>query len=115
MTDSASLRRLLLALPQASEEPHSDRRSFKTGAGSRRRTILTLAPDETTVNFMFIPDEQTWTTSIAPEIFTPVPGGLGRMGATTARLNDLTKADLTAAIDPIYRRLSLPKAKKRQT
>lgn len=109
MTDAATLRRIILDLPGASEEPHFDRRSFKAGTRSRRRTILTLAPDEVSVNFMFTPEEQAWKIAVAPDLYVPVPGGWGRMGCTTARLAALTEADLRAAIDLIHARITARK------
>lgn len=114
MVDVATLRRILLALPNALEAPHFDRRSFKAGRGSCRRTILTLAPDEASVNFMFTPEEQTWKLAVAPDLFAPVPGGWGRMGATTAALADLTEDDLAAAVTMIFERIARPPAARRR-
>lgn len=106
------LRRIIHGWPGVVEVPHFDRRSFKIGRGARQRTILTLAPDDASINLMFTPEEQAWKMATAPDIFTPVGGGWGRMGATMAPLSLLTEDDLTKAIDMICQRILGPRPRR---
>jgi hypothetical protein len=105
------LRRIVASFPDTSEHPHMERRAFKFGHGSRQRTVLTLAPDELSVNFMFTPDEQALKCASAPDLYAPVAGGWGQMGATTARLADLSESDVRSAVAMVTARLA---AKRRR-
>lgn len=108
---SKDLRRILASFPDTSEHPHMERRAFKFGQGTKQRTVLTLAPDELSVNFMFTPEEQALKCASAPDLYAPVPGGWGRMGATAARLSDLTEGDVQSAVVMVTARLA---AKRRR-
>ena len=98
MADAADLRRLALALPGASEYQHFDRRAFKA-----RVTFATLAPDELSANFKFMPDEQALKTTVAPDAFSPLPNVWGLKGWTVGRLAALSEAELAAALQMAWR------------
>jgi hypothetical protein len=114
MATADALRRLALALPGTTETPHFDRRAFRVA-----RIYVTLAAptpavadvghsehgspehrtsDGATANFNFTPEEQAMKLMLQPEAFAAVPGGWGRQGWTTARLDRLDEADLAAAL-----------------
>ena len=93
MATADDLRRLALALEGTAEAPHFDRAAFRV-----RRIYVTLAADGATANFKFTPEEQAMRLMLQPEAFAAVPGGWGRQGWTTARLDKLSEADLAAAL-----------------
>lgn len=73
---------LALSLDGASEKPHFERSAFRTP----RKTFATLAGDGSDINVMFDADTQAFYCDAEPAVFTPVPGGWGRMGATRCDL-----------------------------
>ncbi len=93
MADAADFRRLALGFKGTSAEPHMDRTAFRVV-----RTYATLAPDGLTANLKLTPDEQSFKCRLAPDAFSPVSGGWGKQGWTTARLDRLTEEELAAAL-----------------
>ncbi len=93
MATADDFRRMALELEGTTEAPHMDRRAFKVA-----RTYATLAADGLSANFKFSPDEQELKCVVAPEAFSPVPKGWGRMGWTTGRLACLSQEELAAAL-----------------
>lgn len=97
MATGKDLRRMALELEGTVEAPHFDRTAFKV-----KRIYVTLAPDGKSANFKFTPEEQQMKCTLMPEAFAPVPGGWGAMGATTAILAKLDRADLEAALEAAW-------------
>ncbi|MFT3987312.1 MmcQ/YjbR family DNA-binding protein [Aestuariivirga sp.] len=93
MAKAADLQRIALSLEGTEEHPHFDRAAYKA-----RIIYVTLAPDGKSANFRFTPEDQALKCTVAPEAFSPVPGGWGRMGYTTGLLAKLTLAELEAAL-----------------
>jgi hypothetical protein len=109
MADAATLRRLALGLPGASEAAHFDRTAF------RARTIFaTLAPDGSTANLNLGPEEQAFRCAIAPHGFAPTPDAWGRKGWTRVVLAALDEDELAAAVEAAWRRSSRPAARRRK-
>jgi YjbR len=98
MATAADLRRMALALEGTTEAPHFDRAAFRVA-----RIYVTLAADGRSANFKLAPDEQELKCTLYPDAFTPVPGGWGRQGWTTATLAALTKDDLKDALTTAWR------------
>jgi hypothetical protein len=90
-------RRLALDLPEAVESAHMGHPDFRVGG----KIFATLAPGEGWGMVQLTPDEQEAFVHAAPRVFSPVPGGWGRRGATRVSLKAATKAiardGLTAA------------------
>ena len=105
MATAADLRRLALTLPGTIEASHFDRTAFKA-----RRIYATLAADKLTANLMLTPPEQEFKCMMAPEAFSPVPGGWGRSGATTVTLAAIGIGELDAALRLAYAH-AIPKEK----
>ena len=93
MATADDLRRLALALPGTTEAPHFDRRAFRVA-----RIYVTLAADGASANFAFTPEEQAMKLMLEPEAFAAVPGGWGRQGWTSCRLDRLDESDLADAL-----------------
>ena len=107
MATGDDLRRIALALEGTSEAPHFDRAAFRVA-----RIYVTLAADGQTANLKLEPGEQEFKCLLAPEVFSPVPGGWGRMGWTTVNLANAEIAELQAVLEMAWRH-ALPKKGKK--
>jgi hypothetical protein len=103
---AARFRSLALSFAGAYDAPHFDRTAFRT----KRRIFATLAADGATANLMFDPEQQEVICGALPGAFSPVPGGWGRMGATTVDLRVVSEQDLAGALTEAHARASAPKA-----
>ena len=107
MATGADLRRIALSLEGVSEAPHFDRAAFRYA-----KIFVTLAADGKSANFKYAPDQQEFKCMLDPAAFSPVPGGWGRMGYTTAILEKHDEQSLRAALEMAYgNALPKPKAK----
>ncbi|HYL61557.1 MAG TPA: MmcQ/YjbR family DNA-binding protein, partial [Candidatus Methylomirabilis sp.] len=80
---TADFRRLALSLPEAIEGSHFGSADFRVGG----RIFATLALEKEGCGVLLLtPEQQEGMVEDAPEIFSPVPGGWGRHGATRVRL-----------------------------
>jgi len=83
-------RRIALSLEGAEESSHMGNPDFRVGG----RIFATLAAEKLGYgNLMLAPEQQAAFVEEMPEVFIPVKGGWGRMGATHVRL-DLANEDL---------------------
>jgi hypothetical protein len=88
-------RRIALSLPGAEESSHMGQPDFRVGG----RIFATLASQKQGYgNLMLTPEHQEAFVSEAPELFVPVAGGWGRMGATHIRLAAANEDVLTGAL-----------------
>ena len=88
-------RRIALALPGVEESSHMGSPDFRVGG----RIFATLAAEAQGYgNLMLDAQHQAEFIADAPEIFLPVPGGWGRMGATHIRLAAASEDLLTGAL-----------------
>src|SRR4051794_36691434 len=108
MASARDLRRLALSLEGTTEAPHFDRTAFRVA-----RIYATLPPDGETANLMYPIEEQELRCQMAPEAFAPVPGGWGKMGATTATLSALTVEQLEDALRTAWA-YAQPRPRKRK-
>jgi hypothetical protein len=95
---ASDFRRIALGLPGATEGAHHGQADFRVGG----RIFATLAYESKGCGVLLLtPEEQHGMVSDGSEIFSPVPGGWGRKGATLVRLDkvplDLLEAALRAA------------------
>ena len=85
--NAADFRRIALSLEGAEESSHMGSPDFRVGG----RIFATLASQKQGYgNLMLTPEQQADFVGEQPEIFLPIAGGWGRMGATHIRL---AKAD----------------------
>lgn len=115
MITAARFRQLALSFEGTIEVPHMDRAAFRT----KRRIFATLPQDGETANLLLDLDLQGAVCEMRPEAFAPVPGGWGRMGYTTVRLDAVSEVDLIRVLGEAHERASEPKtrgkpAKKRR-
>ncbi|WP_109353972.1 MmcQ/YjbR family DNA-binding protein [Sphingorhabdus sp. EL138] len=78
----SELRKIALSMDGVTEKPHFDRAAFKV-----KRNFATLAPEKTTVNLLFLPEEQELRCEMYPSCFEPVPNKWGERGWTIMYLN----------------------------
>jgi hypothetical protein len=99
MTPS-DFRRIALSFPGAQESSHMGAADFRVGG----HIFATLASvKEGYGNLMLTPELQADFLADAPDIFLPIKGGWGRMGATHIRLAESTQATLTGALYSAYK------------
>jgi YjbR len=100
-------RALALALPDSHEAPHFHLTAFRTP----RKIFATLDEATPRMNLMFDPDLRDFYREQAPEVFSPVPGGWGRNGATLCDLRVVDEATLASALQAAHL-LAAPKGKR---
>jgi len=88
-------RELALSFDDAEESAHMGAADFRVGG----RIFATLAHEQLGFgNLMLSPDLQQSLIAEAPEVFFPVSGGWGRMGATHIRLAEATPEQLVKGL-----------------
>jgi hypothetical protein len=93
--DAADFRRLALQLEGAEEGSHMGAADFRVGG----RIFATLASQAQGYgNLMLSPEQQTAFLDDRPDLFLPVFGGWGRMGATHIRLPPASEDVLAGAL-----------------
>lgn len=108
----ADFRRLALALEGAEEGSHMGAPDFRVGG----KIFATLASQKQGYgNLMLTPEQQAAFVAEQPDIFLPVAGGWGRMGATHIRLAKATEDLLAGALRTAWklRREKSSKGKKK--
>lgn len=97
---AADFRRIALSLEGAEEGAHMGSVDFRVGG----RIFATLAAQKQGYgNLMLTPEMQTDFVNEQPEIFLPIAGGWGRMGATHIRLAQANEDVLAGALRAAWR------------
>ena len=98
--DAADFRRIALSLEGAEESSHMGAPDFRVGG----RIFATLASQgQGYGNLMLTPEQQAEFVEELPEVFVPIAGGWGRMGATHIRLAATNEDVLTGALRTAWR------------
>jgi hypothetical protein len=96
----AGFRRIALSLPGAEESSHMGNPDFRVEG----RIFATLASAKQGYgNLMLRPEQQTAFVEEMPEVFLPIPGGWGRMGATHIRLAEASEDVLYGALHTAWK------------
>jgi hypothetical protein len=96
----ADFRRIALSLEGAEEGSHMGAVDFRVGG----RIFATLASvDQGYGNLMLDPGQQTMFVEEMPDVFLPIHGGWGRMGATHIRLAKASEDVLTGALQTAWK------------
>lgn len=107
--NASDFRRIALSLEGAEEGSHMGSPDFRVGD----RIFATLAAQKHGYgNLMLTPEQQADFVSELPDVFLPVPGGWGRMGATHVRLAAIDEDVLTGALRTAW---NLRREKNQQT
>lgn len=94
----AAARRIALSFPGAIELPHFDRPSFRVGEGKKYKIFATLWEDDRRMVAMLTPDQQDELVAESPQVFEPVRGSWGLMGATFVHLRFAKASDVRRAL-----------------
>ena len=93
--NAADFRRIALSFEGAEEGSHMGARDFRVGG----KIFATLASESQGYgNLMLTVEQQSAFVTDQPEVFLPIPGGWGRMGATHIRLAAAYEDLLTGAL-----------------
>ena len=93
--DANDFRRIALSLEGAEESSHMGSPDFRVGG----RIFATLASaDQGYGNLMLTSEHQAAFVEELPEVFVPIAGGWGRMGATHIRLASAKEDVLAGAL-----------------
>jgi len=93
-------RRIALSLEGAQESSHMGQPDFRVGD----RIFATLASAKQGYgNLMLTPEQQAAFVEELPEVFLPIPGGWGRMGATHIRLAAAQEDVLAGALHTAWK------------
>ena len=91
---------LALSFPEAIQQSHMGHPDFRV----RGRIFATLGhPDGSHAMVKLLPEQQDVLCRSRPEVFTPVPGGWGRRGATYVLLETLDRATALDALEIAWR------------
>lgn len=100
MATIADFRRIALSFASAEESSHMGQPDFRVGG----HIYATLAmADKGYGNLMLTPEIQAGFVAEAPDIFLPIYGGWGRMGATHIVLSAADEATLHDALQTAYK------------
>ncbi len=96
----ADFRRIALGFEGAEKGSHMGSPDFRVGG----RIFATLASQAQEFgNLLLTPEQQAEFVSEQPDIFVPVPGGWGRMGATHIRLSRASRDQVTSALQAAWK------------
>jgi hypothetical protein len=97
---AADFRRIALSFDGAEEGSHMGAADFRVSG----HIFATLASvNDGFGNLMLTPETQAEFVSEAPDVFVPVAGGWGRMGATHIRLAKADRDILTGALHAAWK------------
>lgn len=100
MMTPEDFRRIALSFEGAEEGSHMGATDFRVGG----RIFATLAQAAHGYgNLMLTPEQQAAFIAEAPDLFPPVKGGWGRMGATHIRLAEASEDVLTGALHTAWK------------
>lgn len=103
---AAGFRRIALSLPGAAEGSHFGNPDFRVN----NRIFATLALESQGYGVLLLtPEQQAGMVEDAPDIFSPVPGGWGRQGATRVLLAKIKADMLEAVLRQAWQRRATPK------
>ena len=98
--DANDFRRIALSLQGAEESSHMGAPDFRVGG----RIFATLASQaQGCGNLMLTPEQQAAFVGELPEVFVPIAGGWGRMGATHIRLAAASEDVLAGALHTAWK------------
>jgi hypothetical protein len=93
--NASDFRRIALSLEGTEEGSHMGAPDFRVGG----RIFATLAAQKHGYgNLMLTPEQQADFVNELPDVFLPIPGGWGRMGATHVRLAAVQQEVLAGAL-----------------
>ncbi|MBC7425022.1 MAG: MmcQ/YjbR family DNA-binding protein [Bacteroidia bacterium] len=99
MKDLSKLKTLALSFPEATEEPHFDKASFRV----RKKIFLTIDAKKNTACIKLTPEDQSAFMGFDITVIYPSNGSWGKMGWTNINLEKVTESVLWDAVETSYR------------
>lgn len=98
---AAGFRKIALSMPEAVEGSHFGNADFRVGG----KIFATLALEKEGYGVLLLsPEQQAGMVEDEPELFSPVPGGWGKHGATRVRLAKVKQDILEAGLRTAWRK-----------
>ena len=98
MVTIAEFKKLALSFPEATEQPHFEKTSFRV----RKKIFVTLDEKENRATMKLNEIDQDVFTRIAPDVIYPVPNKWGKQGWTFVHLGKVRLEILTDALTTAY-------------
>ncbi|MGH9676458.1 MAG: MmcQ/YjbR family DNA-binding protein [Candidatus Acidiferrum sp.] len=95
-------RSLALEMPSSSESSHMNHPDFRVGG----KIFATLGPGEELGMVKLTPEQQRLFVRTEPRMFSPVPGGWGRRGATRVHLDAAMEEAVRPALEEAWRNVA---------
>ena len=105
MVSIETVRQLALSFPETDEHPHFDRKAFRV----KKKIFATLSEKDMIVNLKLTLTDQSVFCAFDNTVIYPVPGGWGRMGATSVNLKKVKKTMFKDALTVAYCTTAPPK------
>lgn len=102
MVSIDAFRKLALSLPEATEEPHFEKTSFRV----RKKIFATLSIAEKRAVLKFNEIDQSVFCAHDKSIMYPVKGGWGKQGWTTMELRKISKGICKDALVTSYKNVA---------
>jgi hypothetical protein len=99
---TAKARALAMTFPEAVEEPHFHKASFRVA----KKIFATMDEADGHMVVKLTPDQQAMMTEVRPDLYQTVPGAWGRQGSTFVRLAAADAATLRRALAMSYRNVA---------
>lgn len=94
-------RRIALSMPEATAAAHQGHPEFRIAG----KIFANLSLEEEGYGVLFLDEnQQSELLKTAPEIFSPLPGGLGRKGSTRVLLASITQKTLEEAMRSAWKK-----------
>jgi predicted DNA-binding protein (MmcQ/YjbR family) len=103
MVSIKAFRKLALALPETTEQPHFEKLSFRV----KKKIFATLSEKEKRVCLKFSEIDQSTFCSFDRTIIYPVPNKWGKQGWTFIELSKVKAETLTEALTTAYHTVAL--------
>lgn len=108
MVDLNSFRKIALSFPEATEQAHFEKSSFRI----RKKIFATIDEKEQTITVKLSGVDQDVFCTHDKSIIYPVPNKWGKKGWTTVELKKVSKELLTAILKTAYRGIAPKKLAK---
>jgi hypothetical protein len=98
MIDMGTLRQIALSLPEATEEPHFEKTSFRVN----KKIFATAVPEHNRATVKLSPADQDIFCTFDSTVIYPVPNKWGQQGWTHINLQSVKEEMLTEILKAAY-------------
>lgn len=105
MIDESTLREIALSFPDAVEQPHFEKTSFR----AKKKIFATYSKHEHRACLKLSETDQSIFCSFNKALIYPVPNKWGQQGWTLFELNQLEKEMIEAALETAFKEVSKKK------